>query len=739
MGLTAVRSDAARDLSMMPRQAGHAIDHATPIIALTGMSPVIAGQLAQLGVRTAGDLLYHLPRRVDDFGPPTPIAELRIGELGHAIGQIRGVRSMRWRNRPVVEALLEDGSGSLVIRYFNSPWMAERLALGQRLRVLGKLRGARRGPPEMANPRARAVVGGEDGALGAGGAAGPAEPMLAEGVVEAVYPTTAGLSTGRIAGLIRRHLPLLLEGTEDPLPSAVREAHGLPDLRSALGSIHAARDARAVGAGRRRLAFEELFAFQTAVLLRRLQRDVLDRAAALPASAAVHERIAARLPFSLTADQREAVSAICGDLARTRPMNRLLQGDVGCGKTVVALYACLVCVACGHQAAVLAPTELLAEQHYRTFSRYLSGSRVVVRLLTGSTPSGHREQVLGELAFGRCQLVVGTHALLEDRVRFRRLGLAVIDEQHKFGVRQRLAFRQAEQSEPGSEGGDAGGAVQPHCLVMTATPIPRSLALTLFGEMDVSAIRHRPPGRSPIVTRVLAGSQRPEAYGFLARRVRSGEQGYVVCPAVAAGETGRLRSAEEVFAELGGGALAGMRLGLVHGRLEASERESVMQSFRAGDVDVLVSTTVIEVGVDVPNATVMIVEQAERFGLSQLHQIRGRVGRGEKQGTCLLIRDVLSDSAVARLDVLAGSEDGFEIAEQDLHLRGWGDFFGDAQSGLPPFRFADPTDVELLLEARRAAERWLSDAGVLRTAQGRRWLERVRAQFGAALQLMDAG
>jgi ATP-dependent DNA helicase RecG len=458
----------------------------------------------------------------------------------------------------------------------------------------------------------------------------------------------------------------------------------------------------------------------------RLQAEARARPIALTPE--VDRRIRARFPFAFTPDQDLACAEIAADLAQARPMNRLLQGDVGSGKTAVALHGMLAAVAAGGQAALVAPTELLAEQHAASIGRFLAGSEVRVELVTGSLGAAARREALERLASGESQVAVGTHALLLEGARFRRLSLAVIDEQHRFGVEQRAAMREKVAAESGE---------LPHVLVMTATPIPRTLSLTVFGDLDVSVIRSRPAGRQPVATRVVGAERSAEVYGYLRTRLAGGEQCYVVVPAVEESAAG-LKDAEGTARELAAGAFAGLRIGVVHGQLAREERESVMDRFRRGELDILVATVVIEVGVDVPNASLMVVEHADRFGLAQLHQLRGRVGRGTRRSLCVFVGDPVTDEARRRLAAIGGTDDGFEIAELDLAIRGPGELFGSRQSGLPPFRVADlEHDLDLLRLARRDAKEWIERDPDLALPEHRLLRRKLMRAYGHALGLGD--
>jgi ATP-dependent DNA helicase RecG len=616
------------------------------------------------------------------------VGELRVGEQATVAVEVRSIatRAVRRRGmRPLVEAWVADTTGAMRAVFFNQPWLVEKYPPGTRLVLHGKA--GQRGDFGVAHHAVGADVG-----------IAASEPA---GGTVAHYPAAEGVSSTQILTLVQS-LRAALADVVEPLPAALRTRERLPDRASALSAMHfpegAAEDAQA---GRERMAFEELLLTQLVFLRRRARRRALTGAPVLDEPPSLSARwLEQGLPFTLTHEQQSAIATIGADLASACPMQRLLMGEVGSGKTVVALWAMLRAVEHGRQAALMAPTETLAEQHFATVQRLLGGEQLACALLTGSTRATRRADIVGKLASGELQLVVGTHALIEPDVRFRSLAVAVVDEQHRFGVRQRAAL-------------DAKGAG--HVLHMTGTPIPRTLALCEHGDLDVTALRELPHGRRPIRTRLVAGERsRARAYELLREQLRAGRQAYVVCPLVEEAEAqdgaagalageGDLRAAAAELQRLSKGELKGYRLLLLHGQMRPKEKQQAMASFAAGEADVLVATTVIEVGVDVPNATVMLVENAERFGISQLHQLRGRVGRGEHASTCLLV----GPPAAARLRALAEHSDGFRLAEIDLQLRNEGELVGTRQSGLGQFEVAClPDDAALLEGARRQAE-WI--------------------------------
>jgi ATP-dependent DNA helicase RecG len=656
---------------------------------LTAPSRRIGEGLDALGLHTVGDLLEHLP---SENRPARAIAELGRGEQATVNVTVRAIsaRPVRRRGmRPLVQATVFDHTGAMRATFFNQPWLVGRYTPGTRLLLDGKADG--RGSFRVSQ---HAPAGAPDGAAEAD----------REGSAEvARYPAADGVTSTQLVALVSAARAALTDVPER-LPALMRAGEGLPDRASALAAMHFPRDAREPRLARQRLAFEELLLSQLVFLRRRARRSSLTGAPALAEPGTLTARwLAHGLPFAPTGDQRAAIATLERDLAGSRPTQRLLMGEVGSGKTVVALYAMLRAVEHGHQAALMAPTETLAEQHFATIQRLLGDEPIALALLTGSTSASRRRDTLGKLASGELSMIVGTHALIEPDVRFASLAVAVTDEQHRFGVRQRAALEAGARGSP------------PHTLHMTATPIPRTLALARYGDLDTIALRELPHGREPIETRLVAGERaRASAYEHLRAELRAGRQAYVVCPLIdeseqATGEGAAAqpqpRAATAELARLERGELAGHRLELLHGAMRAREKQRAMAAFAEGRAQVLVATTVIEVGIDVPNATVMLIENAERFGISQLHQLRGRVGRGEHRGVCFLAGPAAAGSS-ARLRALAEHGDGFELAEIDLRLRREGELLGTRQSGTAgEMRVARlPEDAELLERARTHAE-----------------------------------
>jgi ATP-dependent DNA helicase RecG len=671
------------------------VELTTPLASVAGVRADHARHLLRLGIPNVGHLLAHLPHRHEWVRAESGIGDLVPDALTSVRGEITATRTAGFGHKARFEAVLMDDTGRLDLVWFNQPYLKGKLHPGMRVRVQGKA--VKRGPGlQMANARFEII---EDAA--------PETSHAEDDELRPVYPVTEGLTSEQARQVVGRVLDAALPMIEDHLPADLRRERSMPELREAYRMMHRPAGDDEVRAARRRLIYDELLLFQLGVHMKRAHLRQTMKAPALPRTDAIERRIRERMPFELTDAQKRVVGEIAADLALDVPMNRLVQGDVGSGKTVVALDAMLRAIGHGHQAALMAPTEILAEQHFLSMSAMLEGSDVRIALLTGNMGSDERAATLAGLADGSVHLVVGTHALISDRVAFRSLAVAVIDEQHRFGVEQRSKLRVKGSA---ADGG-AGDFDTPHVLVMTATPIPRTIGLTLFGDLDISTIDALPPGRTPVATRTVNSDRRGEVYGWLRKRLDAGEQAYIVVPAIDTGVSSgeeELRDLRTVQAELEAGELRGKRVAAIHGRLKRETREHVMARFRAGAIDALIATTVIEVGVDVPNATVIVIEHADRFGLAQLHQLRGRVGRGSKPGACVLVADPKTDDGIERIRVMCETTSGFELAERDFALRGPGDVFGTRQSGVPPFRIADPLrDAALLDLARRDAAAWI--------------------------------
>jgi ATP-dependent DNA helicase RecG len=676
-----------------------------PAQFLRGVGPRRAGLLGRLGLITARDVLYHIPRRYEDASTVQPIGMLEPGMDATVVGRVvsKGVLPTR-KGLRIFQAVVRDRTGYVECSWPGQPFLDRILRKGDVLLLSGPVRffhGRQLQPREY-------VILSREGEEGEGGT----------GTVFPVYPATEGLSQRQVRKLIADNLDELLEAVAgEEVIRPLLDRAGVPPLPDALRSLHQPASVAEAEAGRRRLAYEELFFLQLLHALSHHASTAERAGVAFARRDTLVRPFYESLPFALTSAQRRVLAEIGEDMASPRRMNRLLQGDVGAGKTVIALFAMLRAVENGYQGAMMAPTEILAEQHVRTLRKLLGDLPVRVQLLTGRMAAPERRAALAAIASGEAGIVVGTHALIQEGVQYHRLGLVVVDEQHRFGVRQRMALADLGEN--------------PDVLVMSATPIPRSLALTLYGDLDLSVLDERPPGRQPVRTALRPSNTRPKVLDFVREQVAEGRQAYLVYPLVEESQALDLKSATEEYERLRTEVFPELRLGLIHGQMPGEEKDEIMRRFAAGEVDVLVSTTVIEVGIDVANATVMVIEHAERFGLSQLHQLRGRVGRGAQQSYCILL--VSHPDAAERLRIFAGTEDGFRIADADMHLRGQGDLFGERQSGLPAFRFADlEKDAELLAIARAQARRLVEEDPTLapwpdiREALERRYGERVR-------------
>ena len=681
----------------------------SPVKFLKGVGPKRAEALQRLGIRTVGDLLYHVPHRYLDATTITPLARAMVGQDASCVGRVvsTGILPTR-RGLRVFRAVLKDASGLLECAWPGRPFLERQIKRGQLLLVTGPVRyyhGKQLVPSEF-------IVLAEEG-----------EGTGDEGLVLPVYPATEGLTHRQIRALVQQHLDQLLPLVSDPHPAAFRQQHDLLDLKRALEVMHRPKRPEDVEPGRRRLAFDELFDQQ---LVQARARHLAKRARAGIRFVLKHElttKLSENLPFELTGDQKKAIREICGDMTATLRMHRLLMGDVGTGKTVVALFAMLLAAENDYQAAIMAPTELLAEQHAATLTRLLEPLAIRPELLLGRMSNAEKAAARQRIAAGAPRIVVGTHALIQESVKFQKLGLAVIDEQHRFGVEQRAAL---------VEKGNA-----PDVLLLTATPIPRSLALTFYGDLDVTQIRERPPGRGVVKTALRTDAARAKIYEFIRSECAAGRQAYVIYPVIDESERADLKAATTMAEKLAK-TFAEFRVGLVHGRLKVDERDATMRAFRDNKVQILVATTVIEVGIDVANATVMLIEHAERFGLAQLHQLRGRIGRGESAGHCILLSD--SPEAAPRLQSFCETTDGFKNAELDLQERGMGELTGARQSGGIALRYANlETDLALLEAARQAAGAMIATDPALERREHVAYRDRIVTRYERGFELFRVG
>ncbi|MBV9574273.1 MAG: ATP-dependent DNA helicase RecG [Acidobacteriales bacterium] len=694
----------------------------TPIQFVKGIGPRLAEVLSTKGIHTVHDLLHYLPFRYEDRLNPRGIAELRPGEMATVIAEVRTSILLRTRRMPIFEMTAGQGRASLKCIWFNATYLRDKFKPGQMLALYGKVE-ENRGQLQLVQPQFE-ILGEADQA----GSNPPAEQRASSLEVGRIVPIYESAGQGRVTSRwFRRVIHWALQNvppeTPDPIPVAVRARMKLPGPHEALWNVHWPEPGESLQdlqssrtPAHLRLIFEELFFLELGLELQRRQQKA-QTGIAFALNDGVRAAIRKILPFHPTAAQKRVLKEIASDMEKPFPMRRLLQGDVGSGKTIVALEAAIIAIENGYQVALMAPTEILAQQHYFSSRQVLEAAGYRVVLLTGSMEEERKRQVRRHIAQGNAQLIIGTHALIEKKVEFAKLGLVVVDEQHRFGVLQRFRLMTktggATEANPSSysfanAGNPSAAAVppsEPDVLVMTATPIPRTLALTLYGDLDVSVIDELPPGRTPIVTRRVSDDRCQEVWEFVRKQVAAGHQAYVVYPVIEENEENEIKAAIKMYHEMTKRIFPDLRIGLLHGRLDPELKEQVMRMFQKGGLDVLVATTVIEVGVDVPNATVMVIEHAERFGLSQLHQLRGRIGRGAARSHCILVTGgKVSEDGQQRLDAMVRTTDGFKIAELDLELRGPGEFFGTRQAGMPSFQVANLIrDRQLIEVARREA------------------------------------
>tara|TARA_R110002096_G_scaffold173781_5_gene348491 strand:- start:139762 stop:141939 length:2178 start_codon:yes stop_codon:yes gene_type:complete len=714
----------------------------TPVADLPGVSPYAAGKLQTLGAANLGQLLTHLPHRHEWIRARAGLNDLQAGVIGSAIGEISALKVSGFGRKARLQVvIIDDEGGRLDLVFFNQAFLAKKLEPGMFLNVQGtpKIYGP---GLQMANPTFTIIPESQLEQL---------QSTDQDDEYRPVYPATEGLTSPQINDIIKSVLTEACALLKDHLPDDFRTARALPALAEAYRMFHAPSDEDEVGIAKRRLAYDELLLLQLGVHMKRAHLRSTLQSPALPTSPEIDQRINARIPFTLTPDQDRVAKEIARDLSFTTPTNRLIQGDVGSGKTVVALSAMLRAIAHGHQAALMAPTELLAEQHYLSISDMLKGSSTRIALLTGSMPAEMRSATLALIESGEIDLIVGTHALVSDTVAFHSLAVAIIDEQHRFGVEQRAKLRVKGTIKPGMQAPNE----TPHVIVMTATPIPRTIGLTIFGDLDISTIEHLPQGRKPITTKLVTPDKRSTVYNWLNEKIKQGQQAFIVVPAIepggktsatlhsdgsSFGGKGPTRNLRDLKKELEGGELHDVTIASMHGKLKRDTRERIMHRFRKGEIDCLIATTVIEVGVDVPNACVIVIEDADRFGLAQLHQLRGRVGRGDQPSVCVLVADPKTDDGKLRLQAMVESTSGFILAQRDLEIRGPGDVFGTRQSGMPPFKVANPLeDHELLGMARRDAAEWIDRSPKLEAPDESLIRRRLLKAHGQWLGVGDVG
>ncbi len=678
------------------------LELSTPVKYVKGVGPRIAEVLAAKDIHTVGDLLHYLPFRYEDRLNPRGISELRPGEMATVVGEVRNSGLFRTRSMPIFQLTVGQGRAKLRCLWFNAVYLKDKFIPGQMIALYGKVEEDPRSR-ELQIVQPQFEVLGDPTDAGEDGPERKVAESLEIGRIVPIYEATGRLTAKWFRRIIRSALDNLTPELSDPIPAAVRAHLGLISPRAALWSVHWPEPGESLHdlqssrtPAHIRMIFDELFFVELGLELKKRQLRA-QTGIAFKLDDGVRAAIKKVLPFHPTAAQKRVLKEIAADMQKPYPMRRLLQGDVGSGKTIVAFEAAIIAIENGYQVALMAPTEILAQQHYFSARRILENAGYRIVLLTGSLESDRKRDVRRHIAQGNAQLVIGTHALLEEKVEFAKPGLVVVDEQHRFGVLQRLKLMK--------KSGEGEELAEPDVLVMTATPIPRTLALTLYGDLDLSVLDELPPGRTPILTRTVSDDRSPKVWDFVRKQVAAGHQAYVVYPVIAENEESELKAAIKMYRELSGNVFADLKVGLLHGRLDAELKDQVMRMFQKGELQILVATTVIEVGVDVPNATVMVIEHAERFGLAQLHQLRGRIGRGAAKSYCVLMTGgKVTEDAQRRLKAMTDTNDGFKIAELDLELRGPGEFFGTRQAGMPSFRVANIIrDAQLLEAAKREA------------------------------------
>jgi ATP-dependent DNA helicase RecG len=733
------------------------LELSTPVQYVKGVGPRIGEILAAKGIHTVGDLLHYLPFRYEDRLNPRGISELRAGEMATVVGEVRNSGLFRTRGAPIFQLTVGQGRARLRCLWFNATYLQDKFKPGQMIALYGKVEEDQRSR-ELQIVQPQFEILGDPTDSGENGADKKAAESLEIGRIVPIYEAIGRLTPRWFRRAIRTALDNLTPELADPIPAAVRAHLGLISPRAALWSVHwpePGESFEALQSSRTpahiRMIFDELFFVELGLELKRREQKA-QTGIAFRLDDRARAAIKKILPFHPTTAQKRVLKEIAADMEKPYPMRRLLQGDVGSGKTIVGFEAAIIAIENGCQVALMAPTEILAQQHYFSARRILENAGYRIVLLTGSLEADRKREVRRHISQGNAQLVIGTHALLEEKVEFAKLGLVIVDEQHRFGVLQRLKLmRKSGEGEESSRSafGLAGAETRPRTnpaepdvLVMTATPIPRTLALTLYGDLDLSVLDELPPGRTPIVTRCGADDESPKVWEFVRKQVAAGHQAYVVYPVIAENEESELKAAIKMYRELSGKIFADLKVGLLHGRLDAELKDQVMRMFQRGELQILVATTVIEVGVDVPNATVMVIEHAERFGLAQLHQLRGRIGRGAAKSYCILMTGgKVTDEGQRRLDAMVKTNDGFKIAELDLELRGPGEFFGTRQAGLPSFRVANIIrDAQLLEAAKHEAAAVIAGPNVeISAAEISRALVHMRARWQHTYGLVEVG
>ena len=734
------------------------LEPSTPVQFVKGIGPRLAEILAAKGLNTVDDLLHYLPFRYEDRLNPRSVAELRPGEMATVIAEVRNTGLFRTRRMPIFQLTVGQGRNRLKCLWFNATYLQNRFQAGQMLALYGKVEQDRDGELQIIQPQFE-ILGDVYEEGGADDAEKKAAASLEIGRIVPIYESTGqGKLTPRwFRRIIRTALDNLGPDGPDPIPAAVRAHLSLIAPREALAKVHwpdAGESFTDLQSSRTpahiRLIFDELFFVELGLELKRREQRART-GVAFQTGVGIREAIKKILPFHPTTAQKRVLKEIVTDMQEPFPMRRLLQGDVGSGKTIVAFQAAIIAIENGYQVALMAPTEILAQQHYFSARQILEKAGYKIVLLTGSLEQDRKRAIRRHIAQGNAQLVIGTHALIQESVEFESLGLVIVDEQHRFGVMQRLKLMQKSEEES-KEVGTGLRPVQaeqssvappePDVLVMTATPIPRTLALTLYGDLDVSVLDELPPGRTPVVTRAVTDERAPEVWDFVRKQVKAGHQAYVVYPVIEENEERELKAAQQMFRQLRDKIFSDLHVGLLHGRLDPAEKEHIMREFQKGDIDVLVATTVIEVGVDVANAAIMVIEHADRFGLAQLHQLRGRIGRGAAKSYCILMYGgKVSEEGQRRLDAMVQTNDGFQIAELDLELRGPGEFFGTKQAGIPSFRVANIIRDRQLLEAAKLEAAFVLSGPNPEISQEEidRALKHMRTRWALSYGLVEVG
>src|SRR5580693_6669692 len=739
------------------------LELSTPVQYVKGVGPRIGEVLAGKGIHTVGDLLHYLPFRYEDRLNPRGISELRAGEMATIVGEVRNSGLFRTRSMPIFQLTVGQGRAKLRCLWFNATYLQDKFVPGQMIALYGKVEEDQRSR-ELQIVQPQFEILGDPTDAGEDGAEKKAAESLEIGRIVPIYEATGRLTAKWFRRIIRTALDNLTPDLPESIPAAVRAHLGLISPRAALWNVHwpePGESLQGLQSSRTpahiRLIFDELFFVELGLELKRSQQKA-QTGIAFRLDDRVRAAIKKILPFHPTAAQKRVLKEIASDMEKPYPMRRLLQGDVGSGKTIVGFEAAIIAIENGCQVALMVPTEILAQQHYFSARRILESAGYRIVLLTGSLEADRKREVRRHIAQGNAQLVIGTHALLEEKVEFANLGLVIVDEQHRFGVLQRLKLMKksgdgseethgetgtlARPAERSSAAPSQNPPPEPDVLVMTATPIPRTLALTLYGDLDLSVLDELPPGRTPIVTRRVADERSPEVWDFVRKQIAAGHQAYVVYPVIEENEETELKAAIKMYRELSGRVFADLKVGLLHGRLDPDLKDQVMRMFQKGELQILVATTVIEVGVDVPNATVMVIEHAERFGLAQLHQLRGRIGRGAAKSYCVLMTGgKVTEDGERRLDAMVRTNDGFEIAELDLELRGPGEFFGTRQAGMPSFRVANIIrDAQLLEAAKHEAAAVIAGPNEeISTAEISRALVHMRARWRHTYGLVEVG